>query len=73
MWGSPGSTAWQCFTGSAYLEGEYGESDICIGVPCILGKNGIEKVVEFELNAEEKELFAKSAAAVRNTNGALTL
>lgn len=34
---------------SAYLEGEYGESDICIGVPCILGKNGIEKVVEFEL------------------------
>ncbi len=58
---------------SAYLEGEYGESDICIGVPCILGKNGIEKVVEFELNAEEKELFAKSAAAVRNTNGALTL
>ncbi len=58
---------------SAYLEGEYGESDICIGVPCILGKNGIEKVVEFELNAEEKALFAKSAAAVRNTNGALTL
>ncbi len=58
---------------SAYLEGEYGESDICIGVPCILGKNGIEKVVEFELNAKEKELFAKSAAAVRNTNGALTL
>ena len=52
---------------SAYLEGEYGESDICIGVPCILGKNGIEKVVEFELNAEEKELFAKSAAAVRRS------
>ena len=56
---------------SAMLEGEYGESDICIGVPCILGKGGIEKIVEFELNAEEKELFAKSAAAVRNTNAAL--
>ena len=56
---------------SAMLEGEYGESDICIGVPCILGKSGIEKIVEFELNAEEKELFAKSAAAVRNTNAAL--
>ena len=56
---------------SAMLEGEYGESDICIGIPCILGKSGIEKIVEFELNAEEKELFAKSAAAVRNTNAAL--
>ena len=56
---------------SALLEGEYGEKDLCIGVPCILGKNGIEKIVELELNAEEKELFAKSAAAVRNTNAAL--
>ena len=56
---------------SAMLEGEYGESDICIGVPCILGKGGIEKIVEFDLNTEEKELFAKSAAAVRNTNAAL--
>lgn len=58
---------------SAYLEGEYGQSDICIGVPCILGKNGIEKVVEFDLNDDEKALFAKSAEAVRKTNGALTL
>ncbi len=49
---------------SVYLEGEYGESDLCIGVPVILGKNGIEKIVELELTAEEKELFAKSAAAV---------
>lgn len=56
---------------SALLEGEYGESDICIGVPCILGKNGIEKIVELDLNEEEKELFAKSAAAVRKTNAAL--
>jgi len=58
---------------SAYLEGEYGQSDICIGVPCILGKGGIEKIVEFDLNDSEKELFAKSAEAVRKTNSALTL
>lgn len=56
---------------SVALEGEYGEEDICIGVPVILGKNGIEKVVELELNAEEKELFAKSASAVRATNAVL--
>ncbi len=56
---------------SALLEGEYGESDICIGVPCILGKDGIEKIVEFDLNDEEKALFKKSADAVRNTNAAL--
>ncbi len=56
---------------SAMLEGEYGQSDICIGVPCVLGKNGIEKIVEFDLNDEEKALFAKSAEAVRKTNAAL--
>ena len=56
---------------SALLEGEYGENDLCIGVPAIIGRNGIEKVVEFELNDEEKELFKKSAEAVRKTNAAL--
>ena len=56
---------------SALLEGEYGESDLCIGVPCILGKNGIEKIVEFNLNEEEKALFHKSAEAVHKTNAAL--
>ena len=56
---------------SLLLDGEYGEKDICIGVPCILGKNGVEKIIELELNAEEKELFAKSADAVRKTNAAL--
>ena len=56
---------------SVYLEGEYGESDICIGVPVILGKNGIEKIVELELNADEKAKFAASAAAVHKTNAAL--
>ncbi|MDR2811103.1 MAG: malate dehydrogenase [Tannerellaceae bacterium] len=56
---------------SVALDGEYGESDICIGVPVILGKNGIEEIVELELITEEKELFAKSAAAVRATNAVL--
>ncbi len=56
---------------SALLEGEYGEKDLCIGVPCVLGKNGVEKIVELDLNAEEKELFAASAAAVHKTNAAL--
>lgn len=56
---------------SALLDGEYGEKDLCIGVPCIIGKNGIEKIVEFDLNAEEKDLFSKSAEAVHKTNAAL--
>ncbi len=56
---------------SALLEGEYGEKDLCIGVPAIIGRNGIEKVVEFVLTDEEKALFAASAAAVHKTNAAL--
>lgn len=56
---------------SALLDGEYGEKDLCIGVPCIIGKNGIEKIVEFDLNDAEKELFHKSAEAVHKTNAAL--
>ena len=56
---------------SALLDGEYGEKDLCIGVPCILGKNGIEKIVEFDLNDKEKELFKASAEAARKTNAAL--
>ena len=51
-----------------YLDGEYGQSDICIGVPAIIGRNGVEKIVDIELNAEEKALFEKSAEAVRSTN-----
>ncbi len=54
------------------LEGEYGQSDIAIGVPAVIGKNGVEKVIELNLNAEEKELFTKSAAAVRATNDVLS-
>jgi malate dehydrogenase len=56
---------------SVYLEGEYGQDDICIGVPCIIGKNGVEEILNIELNAIEKDLFTKSAAAVRNMNEAL--
>lgn len=55
-----------------YLEGEYGQKDICIGVPTVIGRNGAERVVELELTPEEKELFAKSAEAVRKTNAILT-
>ncbi len=53
------------------LDGEYGQSDICIGVPAVIGRNGVEKVVEVKLTAEEKELFEKSAAAVHKTNAVL--
>ena len=56
---------------SVLLEGEYGESDLCIGVPVILGKNGIEKIVELNLNEDEKAKFAASAKAVHGTNAAL--
>lgn len=56
---------------SALLDGEYGESDLCIGVPCILGKDGIEKIVELPLNDKERALFHASAEAVHKTNAAL--
>ena len=56
---------------SVMLDGEYGQSDICIGVPCIIGKNGIEEIVNINLNDSEKALFAKSAEAVRNMNADL--
>jgi malate dehydrogenase len=56
---------------SVFLDGEYGQSDICIGVPCIIGKNGLESIVSISLNDAEKALFAKSADAVRNMNADL--
>ena len=60
------------FPCSCMLDGEYGLSDICIGVPAILGKNGIERIVEVALSAEEKATLQASADAVRATNGLLT-
>jgi malate dehydrogenase len=56
---------------SVLLEGEYGQSDICIGVPVILGKQGWERIVSLELDEAEKAEFEKSAAAVRSMNAAL--
>ena len=56
---------------SGYLEGEYGQSDICIGVPCIIGRKGIESIVSLDLNISEQEKFKLSADAVRNMNDAL--
>jgi malate dehydrogenase len=53
------------------LEGEYGQKDICLGVPVIIGKNGWEKIVDYKLNADEQALFNKSADAVRNMNDVL--
>ncbi len=53
------------------LDGEYGQSDICLGVPVVIGKNGWEKIIDFKLTADEQELFNKSADAVRNMNAVL--
>ncbi len=59
------------FTCCVALDGEYGQKDICLGVPVIVGKNGWEKIVDFGLNADEQALFNKSADAVRSMNDVL--
>ena len=56
---------------SVYLDGEYNQSDICIGVPVVIGRNGWDSIINLELNDEEKDLFTKSADAVRSMNNAL--
>lgn len=61
------------FPCSALLEGEYGLTDISLGVPCILGKNGIESIVEIALSDAEKEKLVASAAGVREVNNLLTV
>jgi len=53
------------------LNGEYGQNDICLGVPVVIGKNGWEKIVDYKLNGQEQEKFNKSADAVRNMNDVL--
>jgi malate dehydrogenase len=55
------------------LDGEYGQKDICIGVPVVVGKNGWEKIIDFKLNDEEQAAFNSSADAVRAMNAALQL
>ena len=57
---------------SVMLDGEYGQSDICIGVPTIIGKNGWEKIVDLHLNDKESIVFKKSASAVRIMNDSLS-
>jgi malate dehydrogenase len=59
------------FTCCVALDGEYGQKDICLGVPVIVGKNGWEKIVDFKLNADEQALLNKSADAVRSMNDVL--
>jgi malate dehydrogenase len=81
-WYAPGAAAAQMveaivrdqkriFPCCVWLQGEYGLKDIYLGVPVVLGKNGVEKIVDIKLNEDEKAKFAKSADAVRAMNGDL--
>jgi malate dehydrogenase len=54
-----------------YLDGEYGQHDICLGVPVTIGKNGWEKIIDYNLNESENAAFEKSANAVRAMNSVL--
>ncbi len=58
---------------AAYLDGEYNTKDICIGVPAVLGKDGVEEIVELELNAEEKEWFDKGVKSVKDAISGLSI
>ena len=51
---------------ATYLDGEYGHSDVTIGVPAVIGKNGIEKIIELDLNDEERQMFDKGVVNVKN-------
>jgi malate dehydrogenase len=51
---------------STYLQGEYGFSDVSIGVPCVLGKNGVERILELRLDADTKREFEKSVASIND-------
>jgi malate dehydrogenase len=59
------------FTCCVSLNGEYGQKDICLGVPVVIGKNGWEKIVAMDLSADEQAAFNKSADAVRSMNDVL--
>ncbi|MDH3289963.1 MAG: malate dehydrogenase [Gemmatimonadota bacterium] len=58
---------------AAWLEGEFGMKDVFVGVPCLLGAGGVERIVEIELSAEEKAALVKSADAVRETMSVVEL
>ena len=51
---------------ATYLDGEFGHSDVTIGVPAVIGKNGVEKIVELDLNEEEKQMFDKGVDSVKS-------
>ena len=59
-------------TCSVLLNGEYNQNDLCIGVPCIIGKNGVEEIIELDLNNDEMNKFNQSADAVRSMNSTLS-
>ena len=59
------------FTCCVALDGEYGQTDICLGVPVTIGKNGWEKIIDYQLTEEEQATFNKSADAVRSMNAVL--
>jgi malate dehydrogenase len=82
-WYAPGASAMalvesivrdekKVFTCCVSLDGEYGQKDICLGVPVVIGKNGWEKILDYKLNAEEQAEFNKSADAVRSMNSVLS-
>lgn len=58
---------------AAYLKGEYGVDDVYVGVPVIIGASGVEKIVEIDLNSDEKEAFEKSVTAVKNLISSIKL
>ena len=81
-WYAPGAAAAQMveaivrdqkrvFPASAWLTGEYGLNDIYLGVPCVLGKEGIEKIIELNLTPDEKALLEESAVAVKDVMSVL--
>ena len=58
---------------AAWLQGEYGMKDLFLGVPCKLGRNGLEKVIEVQLTQDEKAALQKSADAVRESMAAIKI
>ena len=58
---------------ATYLDGEYGYSDVTIGVPAVVGKNGVEKIIELDLNDEEKQEFEKGVMSIKNAVSTLDL
>jgi len=58
---------------SVYLDGEYGQRDVCVGVPVVLGRDGVERIIELPLDPRERAAFSASVGAVREQLGSLKL